>query len=114
MHQKRIAQFTVSSTAGFRWTAKRGFMSKVWIITGASRGLCRAFTEAVLDAGDRVVATARTPEQLGELQGRESGESRTAALDVTKEASAGASFGGARVSSRRLDVRVSHRDYDCS
>jgi len=33
-------------------------MSKVWLITGASRGLGRAFTQAVLDAGDRVIATA--------------------------------------------------------
>jgi len=31
-------------------------MSKVWPITGASRGLGRAFTEAALDAGDRVIA----------------------------------------------------------
>jgi NAD(P)-dependent dehydrogenase (short-subunit alcohol dehydrogenase family) len=36
-------------------------MSKVWLITGASRGLGRAFTEAALEAGDRVVATARDP-----------------------------------------------------
>jgi len=41
----------------------------------ASRGLGRAFTEAVLEAGDRVVATARNPEQLVELQGRYSGKS---------------------------------------
>ena len=43
-------------------------MSKVWLITGASRGLGRAFTEAVLKAGDRVVATARNPVQLVESQ----------------------------------------------
>src|SRR5258706_13394597 len=39
------------------WTAERGFMSKVWLITGASRGLGRAFTQPVLDAGDRGIAT---------------------------------------------------------
>lgn len=32
---------------------------KVWFITGASRGLGRAFAEAALAAGDRVVAAAR-------------------------------------------------------
>lgn len=34
--------------------------SRVWFITGASRGLGRAFTEAALDHGDRVVAASRT------------------------------------------------------
>lgn len=33
--------------------------ARVWFITGASRGLGRAFTEAALAAGDRVVAAAR-------------------------------------------------------
>jgi NAD(P)-dependent dehydrogenase (short-subunit alcohol dehydrogenase family) len=68
------------------------FMAKVWLITGASRGLGRAFTEAILEAGDRVVATARNPEQLVELQGRYSGNIRTVALDVTNEAQAKAAF----------------------
>src|SRR5580700_7025429 len=38
---KYVAQITKQQGryAGFRWTAKRGFTSKVWIITGASRGL---------------------------------------------------------------------------
>ncbi len=46
-------------------------MSKVWLITGSSRGLGRAFVEAVLDAGDRVVAAARRPEQLAESLSKE-------------------------------------------
>ncbi|MFI0242023.1 hypothetical protein [Streptomyces sp. NPDC016845] len=33
--------------------------ARVWLITGASRGLGRAFTEAALAADDRVVAAAR-------------------------------------------------------
>lgn len=45
-------------------------MSKVWLITGASRGLGRAFTEEVLKAGHRVVATARNSEQLAEVASR--------------------------------------------
>src|SRR5258708_6071306 len=76
-------------------TAERGFMSKVWLITGASRGLGRAFTQAVLDAGDRVIATARKPEQLVGLKGRYSERVRTVALDVTNEAQAKAAFEGA-------------------
>ena len=42
-------------------------MSKVWFITGSSRGLGRSLTEAVLAAGDKVAATARNPRQLNDL-----------------------------------------------
>lgn len=38
--------------------------TKVWFITGSSRGLGRSLTEAVLASGDRVAATARSPEAL--------------------------------------------------
>jgi NAD(P)-dependent dehydrogenase (short-subunit alcohol dehydrogenase family) len=86
-------------------------MSKVWLITGASRGLGRAFTEAVLEAGDRVVATARNPEQLGELEGRYSGRVRTVALDVTNEAQAKAAFEAAIASFGGLDVLVNNAGY---
>jgi len=37
-------------------------MSRVWLITGASRGLGRAFAEEALKAGHRMVATARNSE----------------------------------------------------
>ena len=86
-------------------------MSKVWLITGASRGLGRAFTEAVLEAGDRVVATARNPEQLVELQGRYSEKIRTVALDVTNEAQAKAAFEAAIASFGVLDVLVNNAGY---
>ena len=38
-------------------------MSRVWFVTGSSRGLSRAFVEVALEAGDRVAATARHPER---------------------------------------------------
>ncbi|GGN06704.1 short-chain dehydrogenase/reductase [Lentzea pudingi] len=41
--------------------------SRVWFVTGASRGLGRAFTEAALAAGDRVVGVARNLSPLDEL-----------------------------------------------
>jgi NAD(P)-dependent dehydrogenase (short-subunit alcohol dehydrogenase family) len=37
-------------------------MSKVWFITGSSRGFGRRFAEAALSRGDKVAATARTTE----------------------------------------------------
>ena len=76
-------------------------MSKVWLITGASRGLGRAFTEAVLDAGDCVVATARNPEQLVELRDRYSEKVCTVPLDVTNEVQAKAAFEAAIASFER-------------
>src|SRR5260370_18875873 len=91
--------------------AERGFMSKVWLITGASRGLGRAFAEAVLEAGDRVVATARNPEQLVELEGRYSERVRSVALDVTNEAQAKAAFEAAIASFGGLDVLVNNAGY---
>src|ERR1700692_4874862 len=111
MHQKRIARFTVSSAASFRWTAERGFMSKVWLITGASRGLGRAFTEAVLNAGDRVVATARNPEQLVELESKYAENICTVPLDVTNEAQTKAAFEAAITNFGGLDVLVNNAGY---
>ncbi|MFR9752038.1 SDR family NAD(P)-dependent oxidoreductase [Nocardia sp. 004] len=42
-------------------------MTRTWFITGANRGLGRAFTMAALAVGDRVVATTRNPESMAEL-----------------------------------------------
>jgi NAD(P)-dependent dehydrogenase (short-subunit alcohol dehydrogenase family) len=86
-------------------------MSKVWLITGASRGLGRAFTETVLKAGDRVVAAARNPEQLAELESRYGENIRPVPLDVTNEAQATAAFEAAIASFDRLDVLVNNAGY---
>jgi NAD(P)-dependent dehydrogenase (short-subunit alcohol dehydrogenase family) len=86
-------------------------MSKVWLITGASRGLGRAFTEAVLKAGDRVVAAARNPEQLAELESRYVENIRAVPLDVTNEAQAKAAFEAAIASFGGLDVLVNNAGY---
>lgn len=58
-------------------------MSKTWLITGSSRGLGRELTKAVLAAGDRVVATARKPQQLDDLVEEYGDAIRAVALDVT-------------------------------
>jgi NADP-dependent 3-hydroxy acid dehydrogenase YdfG len=61
-------------------------MSKTWFISGSSRGLGHAIAEAVLVAGDRVVATARDLGPLEPLRERFGDRLRLAALDVTDEA----------------------------
>lgn len=58
-------------------------MTKIWFITGSSRGLGRSLTEAVLAAGDKVAATARNPEQLNDLVERYKDNIYPIKLDVT-------------------------------
>jgi NAD(P)-dependent dehydrogenase (short-subunit alcohol dehydrogenase family) len=57
-------------------------MSKVWFVTGSSRGLGREIVEAALNAGDKVVATARKPEQLTDLTSKFGDRVLALALDV--------------------------------
>lgn len=56
---------------------------RVWFITGASRGLGRAFAEAALATGDRVVAVARNVDPLASLIERYPQHLHLLALDVT-------------------------------
>src|ERR1700686_1534530 len=86
-------------------------MSKVWLITGASRGLGRAFTEEALKAGHRVVATARNSEQLSEVASRFGASVRTVSLDVTKEAQAKYAVAAAIQTFGGLDVLVNNAGY---
>ncbi|KAF7556025.1 hypothetical protein G7Z17_g1698 [Cylindrodendrum hubeiense] len=59
-------------------------MSKVWFVTGSSRGLGLAIVEAALQDGANVIATARKPEQLQPLVDKYGSDRVLAlALDVT-------------------------------
>lgn len=58
-------------------------MTKIWFITGSSRGLGRSLTEAVLAHGDYVAATARQPEQLTDLREKYPTQLYPIQLDVT-------------------------------
>jgi NAD(P)-dependent dehydrogenase (short-subunit alcohol dehydrogenase family) len=86
-------------------------MSKIWMITGSSRGLGRALTEAVLAAGDRVVATARKPEQLDDLVAKYGEQIRAVALDVTDAAAARAAVQTALDTFGGLDVVANNAGY---
>ncbi|MEV4462372.1 SDR family NAD(P)-dependent oxidoreductase [Micromonospora echinofusca] len=59
---------------------------RVWFVTGASRGLGRAFTEVALAAGDRVVGAARDVSPLDDLAARHPDRLLAARLDVTDRA----------------------------
>jgi NAD(P)-dependent dehydrogenase (short-subunit alcohol dehydrogenase family) len=86
-------------------------MSKVWFITGSSRGLGRSLAEAVLAHGDLLIATARNPEQLGDLVSQYGEQVRAVALDVTKSEQARAAIASAVDAFGRLDVVVNNAGY---
>jgi NAD(P)-dependent dehydrogenase (short-subunit alcohol dehydrogenase family) len=86
-------------------------MSKVWFITGSSRGLGRALTETVLEAGHQVVATARQPEQLADLDKTFGKQLRTVRLDVKSPAEAEKAIAAAREAFGRIDVVVNNAGY---
>jgi NAD(P)-dependent dehydrogenase (short-subunit alcohol dehydrogenase family) len=86
-------------------------MPKTWLITGSSRGFGRELAQAVLESGDRLVATARRPEQLDDLV-RKYGESvRAVALDVTDAEAARAAVRTAVAEFGSLDVVVNNAGY---
>jgi NAD(P)-dependent dehydrogenase (short-subunit alcohol dehydrogenase family) len=86
-------------------------MSKVWLITGSSRGLGRALAEAVLAEGHKLVATARNPAQLADFVERYPEQVRTVALDVTDEGAADNAIHSAVDAFGRLDVLVNNAGY---
>jgi NAD(P)-dependent dehydrogenase (short-subunit alcohol dehydrogenase family) len=86
-------------------------MSRVWLITGSSRGFGRVLAQAVLDHGDRLVATARHLEHLSDLVTRFGERVRTATLDVTNPEQARAAVSAAVDAFGRLDVVVNNAAY---
>ena len=85
--------------------------TRVWFVTGAGRGLGRAFVEAALAAGDRVVATLRRPEQLEDLVREHPQSLRTLRLDVRERAAVFGVVEQARAAFGRLDVVVNNAGY---
>ena len=86
-------------------------MSKVWFITGSSRGLGRAFTEAALAAGEQVAATARNVDGLSELQRTWGNQLLPLALDVTSQSQAKSVIERTIATFGRIDVLVNNAGY---
>jgi NAD(P)-dependent dehydrogenase (short-subunit alcohol dehydrogenase family) len=86
-------------------------MSKVWLVTGSSRGLGREIVKAALERGDRVLATARRPESLSGMVAQHGDRLRTIAHDVTVPAQASAAVQAALDTFGRLDVVVNNAGY---
>ena len=79
---------------------------RVWMITGASRGFGAEISKAVLAAGDKLVATARTMEGLQHLGA--SDNLFNIALDVTDEPQARAAVSAALAHFGHIDVLVNN------
>jgi NAD(P)-dependent dehydrogenase (short-subunit alcohol dehydrogenase family) len=86
-------------------------MRQTWFVTGSSRGLGRALVKAALDAGDRVVATARRPDQLADLVAEYGEKVHTVVLDVTDAEAARSAIAESREHFGRLDVLVNNAGY---
>jgi NAD(P)-dependent dehydrogenase (short-subunit alcohol dehydrogenase family) len=83
---------------------------RTWLVTGASRGLGRALSEAVLERGERLVATARRPELLDDLTERDP-DGLALRLDVTDRAGAQDAVAATVERFGRLDVVVNNAGY---
>jgi NAD(P)-dependent dehydrogenase (short-subunit alcohol dehydrogenase family) len=85
--------------------------TKIWFITGSSRGFGREWAEVALARGDKVAATARdlgTLEQLADTYGE---NVLPLALDVTDRAAAFEAVAQAHDRFGRLDVIVNNAGY---
>jgi len=86
-------------------------MSRVWFITGSSRGLGREFVEAALSRGDKVAATARSTASLDDLVVKYGDAVLPLAMDVTDKAAVFESVNRAKEHFGRLDVIVNNAGY---
>ncbi|XVQ07525.1 SDR family NAD(P)-dependent oxidoreductase [Spirillospora sp. CA-255316] len=89
-------------------------MSKIWFITGSSRGLGRNFVEAALSRGDKVAATARNTAHLDDVVAAYGDAVLPLELDVTERAAVFESVKRAKEHFGRLDVIVNNAGYGLS
>src|SRR5689334_19115501 len=81
--------------------------NKVWLITGAGRGMGVDITKAALAAGHKVVATGRNTDSVAKTLG-ENENLFIVTLDVTNSADAEAAVSAAVAKFGRIDVLVNN------
>jgi NAD(P)-dependent dehydrogenase (short-subunit alcohol dehydrogenase family) len=86
-------------------------MTKIWFITGTSKGFGRIWAEAALARGDKVAATARNLDSLEELNEKYGNNVLTLPLDVTDKTAVSTSVREAHDHFGRLDVIVNNAGY---
>lgn len=85
--------------------------SKVWFITGSSKGFGRIWAEVALARGDKVAATARDATTLQPLVDQYGDNVLALTLDVTDKAQVDAVVAEAQAKFGRLDVVVNNAGY---
>jgi NAD(P)-dependent dehydrogenase (short-subunit alcohol dehydrogenase family) len=85
--------------------------SKVWFITGSSKGFGHIWAEAALARGDRVAATARNTDTVKDLVDAYGDNVLPIALDVTDKAAVDAAVTRAHDHFGRLDVVVNNAGF---
>lgn len=88
-----------------------GTFQQVWMVTGAGRGLGRAYVEAALAAGDRVVATARNTGALPDLLATHPDRLCVLPLDVSDHVAVQEAVARAVDAFGHLDVVVNNAGY---
>jgi NAD(P)-dependent dehydrogenase (short-subunit alcohol dehydrogenase family) len=84
---------------------------RTWLVTGASRGLGRAVTSTVLDAGEHVVAAVRDPASVSDLLACHPSSLTVVALDVARRADVFAAVARAQAVTGGIDVLVNNAGY---
>jgi NAD(P)-dependent dehydrogenase (short-subunit alcohol dehydrogenase family) len=84
---------------------------KVWFVTGASRGFGRIWTEAALERGDKVAATARDVNSLDDLVSAHGDSILALPLDVTDRDAVFGALAQAHRHFGRLDVVLCNAGY---
>lgn len=84
---------------------------RVWFITGSSTGLGRVLAEQVLAAGDCVVATARDPSKISDLERKYPAAAKAIRLDVTDRTEVEDAVAQAIAAFGRIDVLVNNAGY---
>jgi NAD(P)-dependent dehydrogenase (short-subunit alcohol dehydrogenase family) len=85
--------------------------SKVWFITGTSRGFGREWAIAALDRGDRVAATARSTDSLHDLVEQYGDAILPVQLDVTDRSAVRAAVQQAVDTFGRIDVAINNAGF---
>ncbi len=84
---------------------------RVWFITGSSSGFGRLLAEQVLDAGERVAATARDMAKVSDLERRFPAHAKAIQLDVTNPKEVSAAVEQTIATFGHIDVLVNNAGY---
>jgi NAD(P)-dependent dehydrogenase (short-subunit alcohol dehydrogenase family) len=84
---------------------------KIWLITGISSGLGAALAQTVLEKGDFVVGTFRSPAQAEAFNEQHRGSAFALTLDITQAAQIAQAYQWVMDNFGRLDVLVNNAGY---